>query len=79
MRPHEQTFAYTWTRENANRIIKLLGQGGNYVNTYVSRPYSSYTDVDVAAYIEKFKMIWNEKPLYVIEGEKCRVGVGIII
>ena len=76
LRPHEQTFAYTWTRENANRIIKLLGQGGNYVNTYVSRPYSSYTDVDVAAYIDKFKMIWNEKPLYVIEGEKCRVGVG---
>lgn len=76
LRPHEKAFAYTWRLKNACRIIKLLGQGGHYVNTYVSRPYSSYTNVDVAAHITGLKKMWEGKDLYVIEGAKCRVGVG---
>lgn len=76
LRTHEKTFAYTWRLSNFYKISKLLINGEKFLNTYVSRPYSTYTDVDVSEYIKKFKKLWDSQDLYVIEGRQCRVGVG---
>ena len=59
------------------RLQKILKKGKIYGNASITRIYNGLKDKTVSKDLfNKFRQIWEEKDLYIIEGEKSRMGVG---
>jgi len=60
-------------------IHNLLGKNYPYVfgDSFISRPYMDFQDYEKANLVfKKFKSIWNEQNIVIVEGSKTRLGIG---
>lgn len=56
---------------------KLLVPRRTYYNTFVSRPYMDYASKEhCQQWFDEIKMIWKDRDIVFIEGEKSRLGIG---
>ena len=59
------------------KLGRLLKKGKIYYNTWISRFYLRYVDKSrTDIFIEKLRLIWEQKRIVFVEGEKSRLGVG---
>lgn len=62
---------------NRSKIYKKLDLNKNYYDSLVTRLYVDYTDKNKAGErFNKFKSVWHEKNILIVEGDKSRLGVG---
>ena len=62
---------------NRNKIYKLLEKNKQYYDTQVTRLYIDLKDKSkVEKRFYKIKLLWNNRKVILIEGEKSRLGVG---
>ena len=62
---------------NRHKIYKKLDLNKNYFDSLVTRLYVDYSDKNKAAErFTKFKFLWHEKNVLIVEGDKSRLGVG---
>lgn len=62
---------------NRNKIYKLLNKNKEYYDTQVTRLYIDLKEKKkVKRRFEKIKMLWKDREVIIIEGEKSRLGVG---
>ncbi len=58
-------------------LLPILNRGCNYFDALCTRPYMGYSDTSYAdAIFDKWKKVWRERNLLLVEGEKSRLGVG---
>lgn len=57
-------------------LKRLLGENRHFSNSLISRFYSDIDDLDFNRLIKMYRQIWDNKDVYIIEGEKTRIGVG---
>lgn len=57
-------------------IRSLLGNGRHFSNSFISRFYSDFEEFDFDRLIAMYRKIWDKKDVYIIEGEKTRIGIG---
>jgi glycosyltransferase family protein len=51
--------------------------GRSYYNTFITRPYIDFKSKTVSArWFNLLKLIWDQRSIIIIEGEKSRLGVG---
>lgn len=69
-----------WTKYlnlNRSKIYKVLKRNKIYYDTQVTRLYIDLKDKSkIANRFEKIKLIWNERDIVIVEGEKSRLGIG---
>lgn len=62
---------------NRSKIYKQLDLNRNYFDSLVTRLYVDYTDKNKAGErFNKFKSVWHEKKILIVEGDKSRLGAG---
>ncbi len=62
---------------NRKRYLKFIDCKKTYHNANITRPYMIYKDKSKApAQIKKWKQLWANKNVLIVEGEKTRFGVG---
>lgn len=77
LKPEAQIFWYRFMGEHRKKWISFLKPGKHYYNTNITRPYMDYLDKSPCQNrFDLLKMIWNERAVILIEGEKSRLGVG---
>lgn len=60
-----------------NKIYKILNKGKIYYDTQVTRLYIDLKDKDkVKNRFEKIKLLWKDREIILVEGDKSRLGVG---
>lgn len=60
-----------------NKIYKILNRGKIYYDTQVTRLYIDLKDKDkVKNRFEKIKLLWKDREIILVEGDKSRLGVG---
>lgn len=68
---------WKWYRiYNIDFIKHLLDNNRVYADSFISRFYSSFESFEYSRVIDMYRKIWDKKDVYIIEGEKTRVGVG---
>jgi len=66
-----------WTNKNKYKLVNLIDFNKTFRSTDISRFYSKYKDRShISEYIKKLKMVWDNKDIVMIEGEKTRLGLG---
>lgn len=66
-----------YLEQNYSSIIKYLRLDRVYYDSLVTRPYIDNLDKSAASeHFELLKKIWLNKDIFIIEGEKSRLGVG---
>jgi len=66
-----------WTNKNKYKLVNLIDLNKTYRSTDISRFYSKYKDRShIGEYVKKLKMVWDNKDIVMIEGEKTRLGLG---
>ena len=56
---------------------KILDRNKQYYNAFISRCYYMYKDKSKSEeWFEKLKLIWKDRDIVIVEGEKSRLGVG---
>lgn len=69
-----------WTKYlnlNRRKIYKLLSTNKRYYDTQVTRLYIDLKDKSlVKNRFEKIKLLWKDREVVIIEGEKSRLGIG---
>lgn len=67
----------TYLPHNRNLIYKYIDFNKQYYDACVTRPYINYQDkTPTAEYYRKFKTLWKNKNVIIIEGAKTRSGIG---
>lgn len=62
---------------NRGKIYKLLNKNKEYYDTQVTRLYIDLKDKEkVKKRFEKIKLLWKDREVIIVEGEKSRLGVG---
>jgi len=70
-------FWNTYVSRNQFNLINVLNLNKTYASAKISRFYLDYKNKsDVKYYINKLKMIWDNKDIVIIEGDKSRLGIG---
>lgn len=60
-----------------NKIYKILNKGKIYYDTQVTRLYIDLKDKNkVKNRFEKIKLLWKDREIILVEGDKSRLGVG---
>ena len=73
--PRTKRFWKRWIKKNKFRLI-ILHKKKIYYSSFISRFYIIQKDKsNVLNYIKKLKLIWENKDVLIIEGEKSRFGV----
>jgi len=71
---------HTWRSQIAwiyPRLIKFLKRDKTYYNSSMTRFYYEYKDKNISkGYLEKLLLLWENREVLLIEGEKSRLGVG---
>eukprot|EP00833_Pecoramyces_ruminatium_P005173 jgi/Orpsp1_1/1179205/evm.model.c7180000068410.1 len=66
-----------WVKKYKYRLVTLIDVNKTYGSTAMSRFYIGHKDRShVGDYVKKLKMIWDNKDIVMIEGEKTRLGLG---
>ena len=66
-----------WLGKYKYKVITTVDINKIYASTAMSRFYFDYKDRShVSEYVKKLKMIWDNKDIVMIEGEKTRLGLG---
>lgn len=69
-----------WTKYlnlKRSKIYKILKMNKIYYDTQVTRLYIDLEDKSkIANRFEKIKLLWNERDIVIVEGEKSRLGIG---
>ena len=66
-----------WVNDYKFKILKLLERNRQYYSAQITRFYLDYIDKsNVGQYVEKLKLLWDNKDIVIIEGTKSRLGVG---
>ncbi|MDE5762528.1 MAG: GT-D fold domain-containing protein [Bacteroidales bacterium] len=69
-------WAYTLVR-NWKKWNKLIKRDKVYADTQATRFYINYTDTAFSEKIvEKWKEVWNDRHILIVEGEKTKLGIG---
>ena len=55
---------------------KILDKHKIYYSSFITRLFSLKKYINLDKYINQFKMIWNNRDILIIEGEKSRIGIG---
>ena len=64
-------------RYNRHRILKIINKNTTYYSSWISRFYTTFKNKShVPDYVKKFKKIWENRDILIVEGEKTRNGVG---
>lgn len=72
-----KNFWSKWVNCFGNRVMQYVDMDKEYYNSYLSRPYVVYKDKSkVKARFDKIKLIWDNRDIIIVEGEKSRLGVG---
>lgn len=59
------------------KIYRLLNKKKKYYSSIIGRFYIDFKDKSgIPKYIKKLKRIWDKRDIFIIEGEKSRLGVG---
>jgi glycosyltransferase family protein len=59
------------------RLSRYIDKEKTYYNSSITRPYIDFENKDgCKAYFDKLMMIWNNREILLVEGEKSRLGVG---
>lgn len=63
--------------QHYRRYKKYLDINKTYHNSFISRPYMDYVDkFTTGIYFEKFKSLWLDKKVLIVEGNLTKLGVG---
>ena len=74
---HEIWFWTKYLNRTKFQLIKLLNKKKKYYSASITRFYYRYKDKSkVTNYINKFKKIWENKNILIIEGNCSRIGIG---
>ena len=67
-----------YINENKFKLLKIINKNKIYYNSLITRFFSDsrLNKVEIKNYIMKFKQIWNNRNILIIEGEKTRLGIG---
>lgn len=66
-----------WVNSYGNMLSQYIDVNRKYYNSYMSRLYLPSKDKSkVKALFDKAKLIWNNRDIVIVEGEKSRLGVG---
>lgn len=74
-REKQNSYAKQFCIKNLPKIIRTFKRK-EFANAYISRPITTYKNIDAKEVFEQIKKIWEKKDLYVVEGDKCRCGIG---
>lgn len=70
-------FWLKWFEKYKFRFRKLLNPNNIYYNSFITRFITLFKNkIDNKKFIAKFKTIWNNRNILIIEGDKTRVGIG---
>ena len=70
-------FWYNWINKNKFKLEKIIDKNKIYYSSMITRFYDiNRNKVIIKNYIKKFKSIWNNRNILIIEGEKTRMGIG---
>lgn len=70
-------FYINYINNNKYQIYRLLNKYKQYYSSEITRFYIDFKDRShVPNYIKKFKKIWDNKDIVIIEGDKSRLGIG---
>lgn len=80
---HSRKFWYNWGKRDNHysEIINIIKDNHKepyiFGDSQITRPYIAYnTDKNATKIFKKFKKIWEDRDLLIVEGEKTRLGVG---
>lgn len=80
---HSRKFWFYWgnNMDQHHRIVTLIRQlqpdGYCWGDTQITRPYIAYkTPANAKKIFPKLKLLWSDKDVLFVEGEKTRLGVG---
>ena len=66
-----------WLNWFGNRLTPYIDMNKEYYDSFMSRLYFVYKDKSkVKERFNKAKLIWNNRDIVIVEGEKSRLGVG---
>ncbi len=75
-----QNSQYFWKAsvvQHYKRYNQYLDFNKTYHNSFISRPYMDYIDKsNTGIYFEKFKNLWKDKDVLIVEGNLTKLGVG---
>lgn len=75
--PKTQQFWLKHLARNGYKWNKLLNKKSIYYNSFITRPYIIYKDKNYSQKVfDKVKLIWHQRNVILVEGEKSRLGVG---
>lgn len=75
--PYSQKVWTALLAENRKIWCELFNMNKIYYNAFLSRPYVIYKNkINCESKFNNLKVIWENKELIIIEGEKSRLGVG---
>lgn len=69
-------FWINWIEENKIKFLKVINKNKTYYYHGITRFYSPSNRKYIKNYITRFKSIWNNRDILIIEGDKTRVGIG---
>lgn len=70
-------FWIDYLEKNKFRLSKVINKNKVYYSSMITRFYHSKKNkTKINEYITKFKSIWNNRNILIIEGEKTRLGIG---
>ena len=66
-----------WFERYKFELGKILNKNKIYSNSFITRFFTLFKNkIDIKKYISKFKSIWNNRNILIIEGDRTRIGVG---
>ncbi len=78
---HAKEFWLWWSLDNYDELADCLyscrGKAAVYGDASITRPYKDWVSIQHAERVfAKLKMLWDQRDLLIIEGEKTKLGVG---
>ena len=71
-------YLVNYINKNKFKLFNIINKNKIYYNSLITRFFSDsrLNKVEKKNYIMKFKQIWNNRNILIIEGEKTRLGIG---
>lgn len=73
-------FSQLWWKEyrlrNVGKLKTLLKSNQQYPNSLITRFTSDFKEDQADKLIPIYRQIWNDRDIYIVEGEQTRIGVG---
>lgn len=74
---HEKNYWRKYLSQNRNQWYKYVSFKNIYLNAFISRCYLMHKDKSwTEYYYQKWKQVWKNRRIVLVEGEMSRVGVG---